>query len=147
MRIPTSVRRINTRAIRSAIMAATFSLLATGAAMTFAEEVGSRKEMQRADLSGAPGMEVVSSILEYKPGEVATRHFHHGVETAYVIQGSMIQLPGKEPTMLETGSVILNLRDAVHGGFKVVGDKPLRLFTAHIVDKGKPLYAPPAETK
>ena len=115
--------------------------------MTFAEEVGPRKEMQRADLSGAPGMEVVSSILEYKPGEVATRHFHHGVETAYVIQGSMIQLPGKEPTMLETGSVVLNLRDVVHGGFKVVGDKPLRLFTAHIVDKGKPLYAPPAETK
>ena len=114
---------------------------------TFADESGSRKEMQRADLSGAPGMEVVSSILEYKPGEVAARHFHHGVETAFVIQGSMILLPGKEPTMLETGSAELNLRDAVHGGFKVVGDKPLKLFTAHIVDKGKPLYASPAETK
>ena len=49
--------------------------------------------------------------------------------------------------MMETGSVVLNLRDVVHGGFKVVGDKPLRLFTAHNVDKGKPLYAPPTETK
>ena len=103
--------------------------------------------MQRADLSGAPGMEVISSILEYKTGEVAARHFHHGIETANVIQGTMIQLPGKEPTMLETGAVVLNLRDIVHGGFKVVGEKPLRLFTAHIVDKGKPLYAPPVDAK
>jgi|GEM_PF-1350378 len=124
-----------------------FCLLVTWTVTTFAVESGSRKEMQRADLSGSPGMEVVSSILEYKPGEVAARYFDHGVETAYVIQGNMIQLPGKEPTMLETGNVVLNLRDVVHGGFKVVGDKPLRLFTAHIVDKGKPLYAPPAETK
>ena len=135
------------RSIRLVTLATTFSLLAAVSAMTFAEEPGPRKEMKRADLSGAPGMEVVSSIVEYKPGDVAVRHFHHGVETAYVIQGAMIQLPGKEPTMMETGSVVLNLRDAVHGGFKVVGDKPLRLFTAHVVDKGKPLYAPPAETK
>lgn len=133
--------------IRSVSVLGAFCLLMTGTVATFAADSGSRKEMQRADLSGAPGMEVVSSILEYKPGEVTTRHFHHGVETAYVIQGSMIQLPGKEPTMLETGSVILNLRDAVHGGFKIVGDKPLMLFTAHIVDKGKPLYAPPTEAK
>jgi hypothetical protein len=26
------------------------------------------------------------------------------------------------------------------GGFKVVGDTSLKLFTVHIVDKGKPLY-------
>jgi len=36
------------------------------------------------------------------------------------------------------------LRDAPHGGFKVVGNKPLKLVTVHIVDKGLPLYdAPP----
>ena len=69
------------------------------------------------------------------------------METAYVIQGLMIQLPGKEPTRIETDAVILNLRDIAHGGFKVIGEKPLRLFTAHIVDKGKPLYAPPVEAK
>jgi hypothetical protein len=52
----------------------------------------------------------------------------------------MIQAPGKEATMLETGTTILNLRDVPHGGFKVVGDKSLKLFTVHIVDKGKHLY-------
>jgi len=25
-------------------------------------------------------------------------------------------------------------------GFKIVGDKSLKLFTVHVVDKGKPLY-------
>ena len=32
------------------------------------------------------------------------------------------------------------LREVKHAGFKVVGDTPLKLFTVHIVDKGKPLY-------
>lgn len=50
----------------------------------------------------------------------------------------MIQLPGKEPTTLQAGAVILNLRHIAHGGFKVVNEKPLRLFTVHIVEKGKP---------
>jgi hypothetical protein len=31
-------------------------------------------------------------------------------------------------------------RDALHGGFTVIGDTSLKLFTVHVVDKGKPLY-------
>lgn len=135
-------------AIRLSAMTAAFCLLLTGWNSAVAQDSANRKEMKRADLSGAPSMEVISSIIEYKTGEVVDRHFHHGIETAYVIQGSMIHMPGKEPSMLETGTVVTNLRDIVHGGFKVVGEKPLKLFTAHIVDKGKPLYAEPkAEPK
>jgi len=103
-------------------------------------DIPQRKELKRTDLSGAPGMEVISSIVEVKPGEGVARHTHHGVETAYVLQGTMIQYPGKEPTMMETGSVSMNLRDVPHAGFKVVGEQPLRLFTVHVVDKDKPLY-------
>ena len=51
-----------------------------------------------------------------------------------------VQAPGQEARMIATGATILNLRDVKHGGFKVVGDSPLKLFTVHIVDKGKPLY-------
>lgn len=131
------------RAVQLTTLSVVLCLLLSVSASVDAQGTTARKEMKRADLSGAPSMEVISSIVEYKTGEVAARHFHHGVETAYVIQGSMIQLPGKEPTMMETGSVVMNLRDIVHGGFKVIGEKPLRLFTAHIVDKGKPLYAEP----
>ena len=85
-------------------------------------------------------MEVIASIGEYKKGDMIPRHLHHGVETGYVVQGSTVQLPGKDPIKLETGAAIWNLRDVPHAGFTVVGDQPLKLFTVHIVDKGKPLY-------
>jgi len=106
-------------------------------------DVPFRTEQKRSDLSGAPGMEVIASIVEIKPGETSNMHFHHGIEVAYVLQGSTVQAPGKEPAVNATGTTILNPREMQHGDFKVVGDTPLRLFTVHIVDKGKPLYATP----
>ena len=38
------------------------------------------------------------------------------------------------------GATLFNLRDAKHAGFKIVSDTPVKIFTVHIVDKGKPLY-------
>jgi quercetin dioxygenase-like cupin family protein len=99
-----------------------------------------RTILNRADLPGAPGMEVISSILEVQPGETVPRHFHNGIESGYTIEGAMIQLPGKEPQMLATGASIWNLPGVFHGGFKVVGTTPLKLYAVHIVDKNKPLF-------
>ncbi len=99
-----------------------------------------RVEQKRADLSGAPDMEVVVSTAEYKPGETLDLHSHHGLEAVYVIQGTTVQVPGKDPMALATGASLLNLRDAKHGGFKVIGPASLKLYTVHVVDKGKPLY-------
>jgi len=99
-----------------------------------------RVEQKRTDLTGAPDMEVIASIAEYKPGDSIDLHIHHGVEAAYVVQGAAVQAPGKAPMALQTGATMLNLRDVKHGGFKVVGDTSLKLFTVHVVDKGKPLY-------
>jgi len=113
--------------------------LATLALSAGAQE-GTRKELSRVDLTGAPGMEVVSSFGEYKPGDKLPRHLHHGIEAAYVVQGAKVQVPGKEPMDLPTGAPVLNLRDVMHGGYVIVGDQTLKLFTVHIVDKGKPLY-------
>ena len=121
--------------------AAIFGLgLATGLVAQTLTDSPQRVELKRADLSGAPGMEVIASTAEYKAGEAIDRHAHHGVEVAYVLQGASIQVPGKEPAALPTGATLLNLRDVKHAGFKVVGDLPLKLFTVHVVDKGQPLY-------
>jgi quercetin dioxygenase-like cupin family protein len=115
--------------------------LATGLlAQPASDSTSGRVEQKRTDLTGAPGMEVVVSLAEYKPGDGVAFHLHHGVEAAYVIQGASMQVPGRPATKYTTGDTILNLRDAQHGGFKVVGDSSLKLFTVHIVDKGKPLY-------
>lgn len=99
-----------------------------------------RVEQKRIDLSGAPGMEVIASIAEYKPGDTIKVHTHHGIETAYVVDGGMIQVPGKDPAPIPTGATLQFARDMKHAGFTIVGDKPVKLFTVHVVDKGKPLY-------
>jgi quercetin dioxygenase-like cupin family protein len=114
--------------------------VATGIVAQTRTDISQRVEQKRADLSGAPGMEVIASTAEYKPGEGIDLHFHHGVEAAYVLQGARVQYPGKDPVTLATGTTVMNLRDVKHGGFKVVGDTSLKLFTVHIVDKGRPLY-------
>jgi quercetin dioxygenase-like cupin family protein len=114
--------------------------LATGLVAQTTSDSPNRTEQKRTDLTGAPGMEVIASIVEYKPGQSGELHSHNGVEAAYVLQGATLQSPGKEPYVVPTGTTVLNLRDVKHGGFKVVGDTPYKLFTVHIVDKGKPLY-------
>lgn len=122
------------------ILAALLGSITIAAAPPVSYDSPNRQELKRTDLSGAPGMEVITSISEYKVGETIPRHLHHGVETGYVLQGSMIQMPGKAPIRLETGTPILNLRDVAHAGFTVVGPEPLKLLTVHVVDKDKPLY-------
>jgi quercetin dioxygenase-like cupin family protein len=114
--------------------------LVTGLVAQTSSDSPQRVEQKRTDLSGAPGMEVVASVAEYKPGDSIGLHSHHGVEAAYVLQGASVQIPGKDPMALATGATVLNLRDVKHGGYKIVGDTSLKLFTVHIVDKGKPLY-------
>ncbi len=85
-------------------------------------------------------LKVINSISELKPGDALPVHFHHGIEACTVLQGGMVQPPGKDPRALPTGAPIMNLRDVPHAGWNVVGDTTIKLFTVHIVDKGKPLY-------
>jgi quercetin dioxygenase-like cupin family protein len=113
-------------------------LLATAWADTPRGDLPQRQELKRADLSS--DMEVITSVSEIRKGETVPRHSHHGIETGYVLQGSMVQLPGQAPTMMQTGSSFMNPRDVPHAGFTVVGDQPLRLLTVHVVDKSQPLY-------
>ncbi len=133
---------MKTSSLRTA--ACGIALFALGSATTLVAQTYNdspqRVEQKRTDLTGAPNMEVIESIAEYQKGDAVELHLHHGIEAAYVVQGSMIQPYGKDPVMQPTGTVLLNLRDAKHGGYKVVGDTPLKLFTVHIVDKGAPLY-------
>lgn len=114
--------------------------IATGITAQTLTDSPNRKEQKRSDLTGAPNMEVIASIVEIKPGESSNLHVHHGIEAFHVLQGASIQAPGQEPTVLPTGLTSLNLRDVKHGSFKVLGDTPLKLLTVHIVDKDKPLY-------
>jgi quercetin dioxygenase-like cupin family protein len=127
-------------------LTSTVAILSVGALISIAwadtmqNDLSQRHELKRADLTTSADMEVITSISEFKKGETVPRHYHHGIETGYVLQGTMVQLPGQPPTMMQTGSVIMNLRDVPHAGFTIVGDRSLKLLTVHVVDKNKPLY-------
>jgi quercetin dioxygenase-like cupin family protein len=112
------------------------------ASLVHAQDSPSRKELKRADLGGTT-MEVILSTAEYQPGAMIPRHIHHGEEAFYVLEGATVETPDGKQITLQSGSGGINLRNVAHAGFKVVGDKPLKLVTVHIVDKGKPLYDEP----
>lgn len=122
------------------IAAAAIAAFGLGAAWAVDGDLPGRTELKRADLDGAPGMEVITSIVVIAPGEFMPAHVHHGVETGYVLEGGRVAPEGKPEFELATGAPLMNLRGVVHGGFKVVSDTPIRLLTVHIVDKHKPLY-------
>jgi len=120
-------------------LAASLITLACFASLPAVAKDGTRTELRREDLSGAPGMEVILSVTEVKPGEEIPVHFHHGIEAGYVLEGGTAQNAAGAKMTLETGSPIMNLRDVKHGGFKVTGNKTIKFVTVHVVDKGKPL--------
>lgn len=100
-----------------------------------------RTELKRADLTGTD-KEIIIAILEVPPGSKIDRHRHPGEEAVYVLEGATLQMPdGKEVTR-PAGQAGVNVRDVPHAGYKVIGDKTLKLLTAHIVDKGKPMTVP-----
>jgi quercetin dioxygenase-like cupin family protein len=108
-----------------------------------AQDSPGRREIKRADLTGTK-MEVILSTGEYKPGDTVIRHIHHGEEAFYVLEGATVETADGKQIELKAGTGSINMRDVPHGGFKVIGDKSLKLVTVHIVDKGAPLYdAPP----
>lgn len=125
---------------RLAAVLLVLALASAGWADTLQSDLPQRQQLERADLTTSTDMQVITSLTELHKGETLPRHYHHGIETGYVLQGTMVQLPGQAPIMLQTGSAIMNLRDVPHGGFTVVGEQPLKLLTVHVVDKSRPLY-------
>jgi quercetin dioxygenase-like cupin family protein len=112
------------------------SLLASSA---FAQ--ANRTVLKRGDLTGTD-MEIIISVLEVPPGTSIDRHTHPGEEAVYVLDGASLQWPDGKEVSRPTGEAGINVRDVPHAGYKVVGDKPLKLLTVHIVDKGKPMTVP-----
>jgi quercetin dioxygenase-like cupin family protein len=117
------------------------ALLFSFALITTANAQTDRTELKRAALTGTE-MEIIVSVVEVLPGNSLERHTHHGEEAVYVLEGATLLLPNGKELPFPTGAAVINVRDIPHAGFKVGGDKPLKMLTVHIVDKGKPLLVP-----
>jgi len=111
------------------------SMISTALAQT------NRIELKRGDLTGT-NMEIIIAVLEVPPGTAIERHTHPGEEAVYVLEGATLQMPDGTEVARPSGQAGVNVRDVPHAGYKVVGDKTLKLLTVHIVDKGKPMTVP-----
>jgi len=117
------------------------ALLVVSIASTALADEPKRTVLKRTDLTGT-NMEIIVAVLEVPPGNTIAKHTHPGEEAVYVLEGATLQFPdGKEVTR-PAGEAGVNIRDVPHAGYKVVGDKTLKLLTVHIVDKGKPMTVP-----
>jgi quercetin dioxygenase-like cupin family protein len=103
--------------------------------LTFAQQF-KRTEVQRHDLTGT-NMEIIVAVVEAPPGAILPWHFHYGEEAVYVLEGAMTETLDGRQQMSATGSSYINVREVPHGGYRVIGDKLLKVLTIHIVDKGK----------
>ncbi|HET7886414.1 MAG TPA: cupin domain-containing protein [Bradyrhizobium sp.] len=100
-----------------------------------------RTVLKTADLTGTD-KEIIIAVLEVPPGAAIARHTHPGEEAVYVLEGAKLQMPDGKEIDRPAGQAGVNVRDVPHAGYKVVGDKPLKILTVHIVDKGKPMTVP-----
>jgi len=99
-----------------------------------------RVPLMKADLTGTEGKEVVMTLIEAQPGAEFPAHTHPGDEFLFVIEGSIVTFVEQQRTSLQAGGSFHAPREKAHGGN--IGDKPARLLTVHIVDKGKPFAEP-----
>lgn len=117
------------------------ALLIVSTASTALADEPKRTVLKRADLTGT-NMEIIVSTLEIPPGNTIAKHTHPGEEAVYVLEGATLQFPDGREVSRPAGEAGVNVRDVPHAGYKVIGDKPLKLLTVHIVDKGKPMTVP-----
>jgi quercetin dioxygenase-like cupin family protein len=89
----------------------------------------------------APGYETIEARIEIPPGSLIARHTHFGVETSYVLEGSvMLDVEGVGPKVYATGQGFQVPTGVPHGGKS--GDAPATLIGVYVVEKGKPLATP-----
>jgi quercetin dioxygenase-like cupin family protein len=100
-----------------------------------------RVVLKTADLTGTD-KEIIIAVLEVPPGVTIARHTHPGEEAVYVLEGAKLLMPDGKEIDRPAGQAGVNVRDVPHAGYKVVGDKALKILTVHIVDKGKPMTVP-----
>jgi quercetin dioxygenase-like cupin family protein len=98
-----------------------------------------RTLLQRIDVSET--REAVLGAAEIPEGGTTGRHTHPGVETGYVLEGTlMLAIDGEPARTLKAGDSYKIPEGRVHNANAQGG--PVRVLATYVVDKGKPLATP-----
>ncbi len=87
-----------------------------------------------------PGYETIEAKVEIPAGAPIARHKHFGIETSYVIAGSVdLDVEGVGPRTYHAGDGFQVPTETPHGGKCV---EAATLIGVYVVEKGKPLATP-----
>jgi quercetin dioxygenase-like cupin family protein len=100
-----------------------------------------RKLLSRTD-GPAAGYETLIMDVTIEAGQGAGRHTHPGIESAYVMEGSLdLPIEGQPTRTYKAGDAFQVPANTPHAGGKPT-DQKTHLLINYIVEKGKPLATP-----
>jgi len=86
--------------------------------------------------------EVITAMLEIAPGFKAGRHFHPGLVTGHILEGTFwYALDGEPEKTFGPGEAVAIPMKGIHNE-GAVGDKPMKAVVTYVVEKGQPLVQP-----
>jgi quercetin dioxygenase-like cupin family protein len=88
------------------------------------------------------GYVTILAEATFEAGVVIGRHTHPGIESSYVLEGS-IELPikGQDTKTYSAGETYQIAAETPHAGGKA-SDKRIKIASTYVVEKGKPLLSP-----
>ncbi len=101
-----------------------------------------RTVLLKTGLAGIDGREAVVGLAEVAPRGATGRHYHHGDELGYVLEGTaVLEVEGQGPAALKAGDTYHVEAMRPHNA-KVTGTIPAKVLAIWIVEKGPPLATP-----
>lgn len=98
------------------------------------------KELQRAELTSATGMEGILVLRELPPGAESGQHTQSGNEIVYILEGSVVlEVQGKAPMTLKAGEAFKTAAGEVHNVKNASASAPGKALAFYIAKKGTPL--------
>lgn len=112
----------------------------SGAHAAAAARRGGGKPLMQRDLIGAPGKEVVMSVINVPPGASSPPHRHYAQVFVYMLEGKMImQVKGGPRVTIGPGETFYESPSDIHTvGANASKTKPAKFLAILIKDKGRP---------
>jgi len=89
-----------------------------------------------------PGYVTIIAEATVEPGVVVGRHTHPGLETGYILEGTLeLPIQGQPTRSYSAGETYQVSAETPHAGGKA-SDKRLKVASTYVVEKGKPLASP-----
>ncbi len=112
------------------------------------KELAEGKVLQRVELAGVKGKEVVLVRRELPPGKESGKHTQSGTEVAYILEGAAIfEAQGKPAVTLKAGDTFQTGPREVHNVKNASATSPTKALVFYVVEKGTALadFSKPAK--